>query len=110
MLVKAAAQGHALGVMLVRTGGSGVITHALRHVVGVSLLEAWCPIHRTVATASEAAEPASVPLTTAAYQVWGANTGVGKSLVSSGLMKLATGSSAVSKPYLPEGNTRGLYR
>lgn len=43
----------------------------------------------------EVPENLKVPLSIAAYQIWGANTDVGKTLVSAGLMKEAVKNSQV---------------
>lgn len=37
-----------------------------------------------------------MPLKVAAYQIWGANTGIGKSLISAGLAKAAVKTNTVS--------------
>lgn len=46
---------------------------------------------------SEPSESLAVPLSIAAFQVWGANTDVGKTVLSAGLMKVATQEFKASK-------------
>ena len=62
----------------------------------------WAALYRLLSRqySSNVPDSLAVPLSVAAYQVWGANTDVGKTLISAGLMKQAIKGSQVTSVFL----------